>query len=214
MASSQHFGTIECEVATMGGSRLIVHAKRSWKVWQLKEKIAAEMKIPMFEQHLVKDTCMMRNGDTLISAMPSNHSSRLNIGLSRWSVPDTLSNELVSLIWQGYLAFSKDCGETIDGGRVPSLMRYAGLHESATLVSRDYEIPGTLRFDGLVNLLAALKESLAAASNLEGLKEFDLADDSDEDSEEVGVHARLAELNDADLMGDARLILNVRRNSR
>eukprot|EP00928_Gymnodinium_smaydae_P022265 TRINITY_DN18753_c1_g1_i1.p1 TRINITY_DN18753_c1_g1~~TRINITY_DN18753_c1_g1_i1.p1 ORF type:complete len:219 (-),score=35.21 TRINITY_DN18753_c1_g1_i1:446-1102(-) len=217
MSDSQHLRTIECEVTTLGGSRLVVHAERPWKVLHLKERIAAQTKIPVFEQQLVADMCVMRNDDALIDALASDHASHLDIGLSRWSVPDTICDELLSLTWQGFRAFSKDCGETIDGARVASLMRYAGLHECATLVDVEYEIPGSMMFADLLALLAECKELLIAASNLEGIREFDLEDDSDDDSEDSGdelcVHDRLRELNDSDLRCDARLFLKGRRHT-
>eukprot|EP00928_Gymnodinium_smaydae_P022262 TRINITY_DN18753_c0_g1_i1.p1 TRINITY_DN18753_c0_g1~~TRINITY_DN18753_c0_g1_i1.p1 ORF type:complete len:225 (-),score=48.30 TRINITY_DN18753_c0_g1_i1:503-1177(-) len=223
MSSSQHHDYVECEVSTLGGSQFVVQAESSWKVWELKEEIAAVTNIPIFEQHLIKDLCVMRNVDALINATDSNHAPHLNIGLSRWSVTDTLCDDLLSLAWRGFRAFSKDCGDTIEGARVVSMMRYAGLHEGATLVRREYELPESLSFVDLVALLAELKEALTSSSNLEGIREFDLEDDSDDDSEDSSdddddddercVHDRLRELNDPDLMCDARLFLKSRRNT-
>eukprot|EP00928_Gymnodinium_smaydae_P013108 TRINITY_DN14780_c0_g1_i2.p1 TRINITY_DN14780_c0_g1~~TRINITY_DN14780_c0_g1_i2.p1 ORF type:complete len:161 (-),score=23.29 TRINITY_DN14780_c0_g1_i2:54-536(-) len=159
----------------------------------------------------------MHNGDTLSVAISSSEAPHLKIGLSRWRVPDSLCHELLVLTWQGFLAFSKNCGETIDGARVASLMRYAGLYECATLIDDESEIPGSLTFAGFLFFLAELKESFIASSNEQGIREIDLAEDSDDDSEESdderSIESRLAELDDADLSGDARLILKGRHNA-
>eukprot|EP00928_Gymnodinium_smaydae_P022264 TRINITY_DN18753_c0_g2_i1.p1 TRINITY_DN18753_c0_g2~~TRINITY_DN18753_c0_g2_i1.p1 ORF type:complete len:219 (-),score=33.19 TRINITY_DN18753_c0_g2_i1:366-1022(-) len=217
MSNYQHLGSIECEVVMLGGSRLVVHAESSWKVWQLKEEIATMTNMPIFEQHLVKDTCVMCNSDILVNLVAANRAPHLQVWLSRWRVPDTICDEMLLLTWQGFLAFSKDSGGTIEGARAVAVMRYAGLHECATLVSEEYELPGPLAFADFVALLAELKASLIASSNLEGIREFDFEDDSDEDSEQSSdepcVHDLLRELNDSDLRCDARLLLKGRRNT-
>eukprot|EP00928_Gymnodinium_smaydae_P051168 TRINITY_DN34698_c0_g1_i1.p1 TRINITY_DN34698_c0_g1~~TRINITY_DN34698_c0_g1_i1.p1 ORF type:complete len:219 (-),score=28.75 TRINITY_DN34698_c0_g1_i1:50-706(-) len=217
MADCQHRGSIECEVVTLGGSRHVVQVNRSGTVWQLKDRITAVTQIPPYEQQLVLDKCVLRNSDTLITAAGSNPPAHWKVGLARRRMPDSLCHELLELAWRGFRAFSNDGGETVDGARVASLMRYAGLDESALLVDGELEIPGSLTFLEFSSLLAELKESFTASSNWQGIREIDLVESSDEDSDdadaEVSVNDRLAELDDPDLRCDARLILKGRQTT-
>eukprot|EP00928_Gymnodinium_smaydae_P050589 TRINITY_DN34143_c0_g1_i1.p1 TRINITY_DN34143_c0_g1~~TRINITY_DN34143_c0_g1_i1.p1 ORF type:complete len:198 (+),score=24.30 TRINITY_DN34143_c0_g1_i1:3-596(+) len=192
----------------MDVSRLSCQSSRSCKVWNLKQDIHRATSIPMYEQHLFLNTVKMRSSDALSTFLPADGDSHLKIGLLRSRVTEEIPRRLVNVAWQGFLAFSKDCGETIDGARLASLMRFADLHECASLFLAMFDVPATLTFP---HSLAVIAELQRIRGELEDDPELDSDEDSDSDDEEVEdgdrTQQRRAErFGDLDWRGDTRLI--------
>eukprot|EP00928_Gymnodinium_smaydae_P076825 TRINITY_DN5991_c0_g1_i1.p1 TRINITY_DN5991_c0_g1~~TRINITY_DN5991_c0_g1_i1.p1 ORF type:complete len:221 (+),score=42.43 TRINITY_DN5991_c0_g1_i1:59-721(+) len=168
---------VECQIASMGGSRFSVRASKALKVWELKERICRAAWIPVYEQHLYTDHVQMHSNASLSSFLPVTQNSCLQISLVRSRVPDEISDWRASVVWQGFFAFSKNCGDTIDGKCLTSVLRFAGLHKCAALSLLMSKVPTSLTFPQCLAHVVELKQ--AAASSL--------ADDVEADSDQESV---------------------------
>eukprot|EP00928_Gymnodinium_smaydae_P026354 TRINITY_DN20729_c2_g1_i1.p1 TRINITY_DN20729_c2_g1~~TRINITY_DN20729_c2_g1_i1.p1 ORF type:complete len:225 (-),score=36.47 TRINITY_DN20729_c2_g1_i1:184-858(-) len=209
--------TIECQIVATSGSKFVVQAQRSWKVWELKDGIRQAMKIPSYEQHLLLGNVKVRGKDALSKLSCSTHDVPLTFTMVRSSVPDGISHHLASLLWRGFIMLGEDCGDTMDGERTASLLRFAGLPDCADLVPGRPDIPASWTFPACLAFVAELHHELAASSD--ALVESDDGSDEESDTDDDDVAAVLnhylrfdASALDHDLRCDARLMLRRRQN--
>eukprot|EP00928_Gymnodinium_smaydae_P096497 TRINITY_DN8539_c0_g2_i1.p1 TRINITY_DN8539_c0_g2~~TRINITY_DN8539_c0_g2_i1.p1 ORF type:complete len:227 (+),score=49.80 TRINITY_DN8539_c0_g2_i1:45-725(+) len=208
---------IECQIGTTGGSRFRVQAKRSCKVWDLRNKISSAAQIPAYEQHLFAGNVKMRSADALSMFAPPTLDAPLKLTLLRSTVPDGISHALALLLWQGFRAFSRDSGETMDGARTPSLLRFAGLSECVDLLRTRADVPSLWTFPQCLAYVAELQPARVAlpANQVEVDEGGDAeSDTSSEDTDPEDIAARRFLELDLDLRCDARLMLRGRRNDR
>eukprot|EP00928_Gymnodinium_smaydae_P092147 TRINITY_DN7595_c0_g1_i3.p1 TRINITY_DN7595_c0_g1~~TRINITY_DN7595_c0_g1_i3.p1 ORF type:complete len:239 (-),score=33.96 TRINITY_DN7595_c0_g1_i3:103-747(-) len=193
---------VECRIVSMGGSQVTVDARKSSKVWELKEDICCALEVPEYEQHLYLDTVKMHSKAALSSFTSTSHDAPLKITLVRSRLPDCLSHHVASLLWQGFLAFGGECGETMHEARMVSLLRFAGLFDCADLASKTSELPTLLTFPQCVAYVADLKEALATTGG---------AENRNEDGVVLQRGIRRFEDLDLDLQADARLMMRRRQ---
>eukprot|EP00928_Gymnodinium_smaydae_P082596 TRINITY_DN65917_c0_g1_i1.p1 TRINITY_DN65917_c0_g1~~TRINITY_DN65917_c0_g1_i1.p1 ORF type:complete len:225 (+),score=50.73 TRINITY_DN65917_c0_g1_i1:39-677(+) len=208
---------MECQIVTMCGSRCSVQARRSCNVWELKENICCAIGVPEYEQHLYFNEVKMHGDVALTTYSSTTNELPLQIQLVRSRVPDGISHRLASALWRGFRAFGRDCGETMRGTQMGSLLRFAGLHDGDDLSHQLSDAPAVLTFSECLTYVEALQLTLDAPAVLVDLIEDDPNADGDESSnaasEDDAVPDKGATYRDAELERDARLIWKRRQKS-
>eukprot|EP00928_Gymnodinium_smaydae_P099941 TRINITY_DN9679_c0_g1_i2.p1 TRINITY_DN9679_c0_g1~~TRINITY_DN9679_c0_g1_i2.p1 ORF type:complete len:226 (+),score=48.25 TRINITY_DN9679_c0_g1_i2:71-748(+) len=207
-------GMVECQIVSASGERITLQARRSSKVWELRDKIRSAMQIPSFEQHLFMGNVKMRSEEALSVLSSAAHDVPLTFTLVRSRVPDGISHDLASLLWRGFVALGKDCGDTLDGARTGSLLRFASLFNCADLLPGRSDIPMSWTFPQCLAYVAKLKQELAALSN--GNVDSDESSDEESDAESDKAAPRdkgESRFQDLDLKCDARLMFKSRQTA-
>eukprot|EP00928_Gymnodinium_smaydae_P076826 TRINITY_DN5991_c0_g2_i1.p1 TRINITY_DN5991_c0_g2~~TRINITY_DN5991_c0_g2_i1.p1 ORF type:complete len:257 (+),score=37.33 TRINITY_DN5991_c0_g2_i1:100-771(+) len=213
MQNFQSPAEIECQIASMGGSLLSLSASETLKVWELKERIRSAERIPVYEQHLYIDHVKMHSNASLSAFLPVAQNSCVKISLVRSRVPDEISRLRASVVWQGFMAFSKNCGDTIDGRCLTSVLRYAGLQKCAALSLLMATVPTSLTFPQCLAHVVELKQAAALSSVANDVDaesdEESVVVDVETDSDDDGAFQGCGEFSFEDPLmdGDARLIL-------
>eukprot|EP00928_Gymnodinium_smaydae_P026353 TRINITY_DN20729_c1_g2_i1.p1 TRINITY_DN20729_c1_g2~~TRINITY_DN20729_c1_g2_i1.p1 ORF type:complete len:235 (+),score=22.25 TRINITY_DN20729_c1_g2_i1:48-707(+) len=204
---------IEFHVVATSGSTFVVQAQGSWKVWELRDGIRRATQIPSYEQHLILGNITLSGKDGLSMLFSSTDDLPLTFTLVRSRVPDGMPRHLASLLWRGFLTFGEDCGDTLDGARTASLLRFAGLPDCADLLPGRSDIPALWTFPTCLAYVAELRQELVASSRSDANSDSSSDEDSDTDDDDAApTVSRERRLHDHDLRCDARLFLKSRQN--
>eukprot|EP00928_Gymnodinium_smaydae_P096496 TRINITY_DN8539_c0_g1_i1.p1 TRINITY_DN8539_c0_g1~~TRINITY_DN8539_c0_g1_i1.p1 ORF type:complete len:203 (+),score=27.83 TRINITY_DN8539_c0_g1_i1:3-611(+) len=197
----------------MCGLRFSVRAKRSWKMWELRDEIDRALRIPAYEQHLFVNNVKIRSTDVLSRFVSTTHDLPLKVTLMRSRVPEGISHSLASSLWQGFRALGRDFGETIEGARTASLLRFAGLRHRANLLRGRSDMPSSWTFPQCLAYVAELQQALVALPANEVEMDESSDGESDASSDDASPRSNGAgHIDDLDLRCEGRLMLNVRRN--
>eukprot|EP00928_Gymnodinium_smaydae_P099257 TRINITY_DN9421_c0_g1_i1.p1 TRINITY_DN9421_c0_g1~~TRINITY_DN9421_c0_g1_i1.p1 ORF type:complete len:247 (+),score=26.55 TRINITY_DN9421_c0_g1_i1:53-742(+) len=145
-----------CKVVTIQGDEFTLQAERSWKIWNLKMHVYDETRIPEYEQHFAHKTTKLLSDDTLSDLLPSCDEDQLTLTLVRSGGPECIPKSQKVELWEAFLAFSHDSGDTMDGAQVAQVARMGGMFRASELVPYVANIPDSVTFLELLAILAAL----------------------------------------------------------
>eukprot|EP00928_Gymnodinium_smaydae_P085610 TRINITY_DN69139_c0_g1_i1.p1 TRINITY_DN69139_c0_g1~~TRINITY_DN69139_c0_g1_i1.p1 ORF type:complete len:217 (+),score=35.73 TRINITY_DN69139_c0_g1_i1:47-697(+) len=162
---------VEIGVRLMDGREVMVTAARAWKVWNLRSEIWKRFHIPEFEQHFHAGVQKLRSDQCMGDLVPMHSHERLKITLVRSRVPESMSDSRAEDLWQAFLVFSRDNGDTVDGVHVLELMKFAGLFKSAKVAAKAgafrasrFTFPDLLHFvDSIRSGRKTIRRAVAAA---------------------------------------------------
>eukprot|EP00928_Gymnodinium_smaydae_P042537 TRINITY_DN2861_c0_g1_i1.p1 TRINITY_DN2861_c0_g1~~TRINITY_DN2861_c0_g1_i1.p1 ORF type:complete len:261 (-),score=21.49 TRINITY_DN2861_c0_g1_i1:437-1117(-) len=138
----------------MDGEVFSISAQPFWQTWNLRSHVEKTMGIPSYEQHYAKDGVKLHSNDFLCSLMLERDIPCLHLYLARCSKPEFLSHHCATRMWQSFMVFSHDRGETIEGKYVEEVIRFGGLVESAESVDVSPDVPDRLTFPELMTFVA------------------------------------------------------------
>eukprot|EP00928_Gymnodinium_smaydae_P099258 TRINITY_DN9421_c0_g2_i1.p1 TRINITY_DN9421_c0_g2~~TRINITY_DN9421_c0_g2_i1.p1 ORF type:complete len:204 (+),score=41.73 TRINITY_DN9421_c0_g2_i1:53-664(+) len=145
-----------CKVVTIQGDEFILQAEGSWKVWNLKEDLYEETGIPEYEQHFAHGTTKLKSDDVLSDLLPSCKDHQLILTLVRSGGPKCFSESQKTELWEAFLAFSRDSGDTMDGKHVAKVARMGDMFRLSQVVAGVANIPASVTFLELLTILAHL----------------------------------------------------------
>eukprot|EP00928_Gymnodinium_smaydae_P076651 TRINITY_DN5970_c0_g1_i1.p1 TRINITY_DN5970_c0_g1~~TRINITY_DN5970_c0_g1_i1.p1 ORF type:complete len:237 (-),score=31.97 TRINITY_DN5970_c0_g1_i1:231-941(-) len=149
--------SLTCKVVSMQGQEMSVHATSSWRIWHLKAHVRAKWRIPEYEQHFAKGNDTVRSDDLLRDLLFTCEGNQLTLSLVRARGPECFSRSRTSELWEAFLAFSRDSGDTMDGTQVAQVAKMGGLFRIADSVACVPNISASVTFLQLLTILAALR---------------------------------------------------------
>eukprot|EP00928_Gymnodinium_smaydae_P032868 TRINITY_DN23703_c0_g1_i1.p1 TRINITY_DN23703_c0_g1~~TRINITY_DN23703_c0_g1_i1.p1 ORF type:complete len:210 (+),score=28.45 TRINITY_DN23703_c0_g1_i1:115-744(+) len=131
--------SIPCKLTTLHGQQYTVDVQPYWNVWKLREHVCKELGIPEYEQSFIRGLVHLRSADSLFPPLLPQPGEPLELCLVRSCLPACFAKVEIEELWQGFLAFSRDHGDTVDGSHASRLARcYAGLcHLSSDIGTED-----------------------------------------------------------------------------
>eukprot|EP00928_Gymnodinium_smaydae_P093257 TRINITY_DN77332_c0_g1_i1.p1 TRINITY_DN77332_c0_g1~~TRINITY_DN77332_c0_g1_i1.p1 ORF type:complete len:257 (+),score=35.60 TRINITY_DN77332_c0_g1_i1:67-771(+) len=150
--------TFECDIIFTSGRIETIQAEKSWKVWQLRVKIDEELDIPEHEQQLLVDCLILKSDHFLGDLLQPYDSERLKLSFVRLATPERVDEQTASQVWNAFLSFSSDGGDTMDGTYISRVMAITGMRKS----SQEFDACGAfhqpLTFRELLQVVADWKE--------------------------------------------------------
>eukprot|EP00928_Gymnodinium_smaydae_P076652 TRINITY_DN5970_c0_g2_i1.p1 TRINITY_DN5970_c0_g2~~TRINITY_DN5970_c0_g2_i1.p1 ORF type:complete len:231 (-),score=22.33 TRINITY_DN5970_c0_g2_i1:261-953(-) len=144
-----------CKVVSLKGTEMSVHATCSWRVWNLKAHVRAKWRIPEYEQRYAKGNETVQSDDMLCNLVSTREGNHLTLTLVRCRGPDCFSRSRTSELWEAFLAFSRDSGDTMDGTQVAQVAKMGGLFNISDSVARVPNISASITFLELLTILEA-----------------------------------------------------------
>eukprot|EP00928_Gymnodinium_smaydae_P095967 TRINITY_DN8363_c0_g3_i2.p1 TRINITY_DN8363_c0_g3~~TRINITY_DN8363_c0_g3_i2.p1 ORF type:complete len:210 (-),score=38.12 TRINITY_DN8363_c0_g3_i2:254-883(-) len=140
--------TVSCTLLTLNGQQHTVHVQRDWPVWKLREHVSEELGIPEYEQSFVSGSVQLRSCDSLLTSQEPQESLELTLVLS--TLPACFSKSQAKDIWKGFVAFSRDHGDTVDGACSSQLARFGGKYRVARQIRGRDDVPSSFSFAELL----------------------------------------------------------------
>eukprot|EP00928_Gymnodinium_smaydae_P088107 TRINITY_DN72250_c0_g1_i1.p1 TRINITY_DN72250_c0_g1~~TRINITY_DN72250_c0_g1_i1.p1 ORF type:complete len:220 (+),score=4.35 TRINITY_DN72250_c0_g1_i1:185-844(+) len=148
--------TVSCEVTIACGEHISVTPKHSWTISSLREHLQCTHGIPEYEQHFAYRSRRLRSDDIVCSLDREDGKNRVLLTLMRDSIPKRFSHSRTKRIWEAFLAFSSDYGDSIDGMKATHVAQFADMYQVAQLLASSTDLPHTLNFCEIVDLFASL----------------------------------------------------------
>eukprot|EP00928_Gymnodinium_smaydae_P068207 TRINITY_DN5126_c0_g1_i1.p1 TRINITY_DN5126_c0_g1~~TRINITY_DN5126_c0_g1_i1.p1 ORF type:complete len:255 (-),score=16.60 TRINITY_DN5126_c0_g1_i1:546-1196(-) len=153
------YSSISCEVTVSCGQHISVIVKRSWTVSDLREHLRCANGIPEYEQHFAQGSKRLRSDDILCNLDRGHETNRLALTLVKESIPKRFSPSRTNRIWEAFVAFSSDYGDSINGMKATHVAQFANMYQVAQVLASSTNLPQTLNFCELLDLFASLAPS-------------------------------------------------------
>eukprot|EP00928_Gymnodinium_smaydae_P087230 TRINITY_DN71523_c0_g1_i1.p1 TRINITY_DN71523_c0_g1~~TRINITY_DN71523_c0_g1_i1.p1 ORF type:complete len:235 (-),score=34.77 TRINITY_DN71523_c0_g1_i1:55-690(-) len=141
----------------LNGDEITVKARSSWKVWQFKECVRKRLRTPEYEQHFVHQDAQMSSEDTLSALSSACEGNEFTCSFLRRPRPPCISKGEAEELWEAFLTFSPNSGDTMDGANMARVARFAGMFDESELVAKLPNIPDSVTFPELLEVLASVK---------------------------------------------------------
>eukprot|EP00928_Gymnodinium_smaydae_P018788 TRINITY_DN17161_c0_g1_i1.p2 TRINITY_DN17161_c0_g1~~TRINITY_DN17161_c0_g1_i1.p2 ORF type:complete len:215 (-),score=27.69 TRINITY_DN17161_c0_g1_i1:213-803(-) len=128
---------------------------RSWRISDLKEHLRCNLDIPEYEQHFEHKSTRLRSDDLLCN-LERGGENRLDLTLVRESIPKQFPHSRTKRIWNAFVAFSSDFGDSIDGMKATHVAQFANMYQVAQILASSTNLPNTLTFGEVLDLFASL----------------------------------------------------------
>eukprot|EP00928_Gymnodinium_smaydae_P023998 TRINITY_DN19572_c0_g5_i1.p1 TRINITY_DN19572_c0_g5~~TRINITY_DN19572_c0_g5_i1.p1 ORF type:complete len:218 (+),score=38.40 TRINITY_DN19572_c0_g5_i1:96-749(+) len=148
---------VRVSVFRLNGEEVTVKVNSSWEVWQLKECVRKKCRVPEYEQYFAHQSTKLRSADKLSAILSTCKGNNLAVSLVRCPRPPCFSKSEASELWEAFLAFSPDKGDTIDGARVSRVARFSDVFEESELDANVLDVPESVTFPDLLDILASVK---------------------------------------------------------
>eukprot|EP00928_Gymnodinium_smaydae_P022236 TRINITY_DN18735_c0_g1_i1.p1 TRINITY_DN18735_c0_g1~~TRINITY_DN18735_c0_g1_i1.p1 ORF type:complete len:214 (-),score=24.34 TRINITY_DN18735_c0_g1_i1:214-855(-) len=147
--ASQATSTFPCTLVALNGEMHTVHVRSDWPVWKLREHVSEELGIPEYELSFANDLVQLRSCDLLFTPQVEPRDS-LQLILVRSILPTCFSRSQARDIWSGFVAFSRDHGDTVDGACASQLARFGGNFRVARQIRGRNDVPSSFSFGELL----------------------------------------------------------------
>eukprot|EP00928_Gymnodinium_smaydae_P009041 TRINITY_DN13336_c0_g1_i2.p1 TRINITY_DN13336_c0_g1~~TRINITY_DN13336_c0_g1_i2.p1 ORF type:complete len:181 (+),score=21.80 TRINITY_DN13336_c0_g1_i2:68-610(+) len=153
---------MECRVAMLNGDVVVIPAERSWKMWQLRKEISNAKNIPEYELSIFQGDVQLHSNDPLVDTSKPE-GDVVHISLFRSCPSRTLSAPQLQQLWQGFMEYSTDNGETLDLDDVHRIVRSAGMFKAARRLDDTMflscDMPAAITFAQLLALVSPERDA-------------------------------------------------------
>eukprot|EP00928_Gymnodinium_smaydae_P075670 TRINITY_DN5868_c0_g1_i3.p2 TRINITY_DN5868_c0_g1~~TRINITY_DN5868_c0_g1_i3.p2 ORF type:complete len:224 (-),score=45.50 TRINITY_DN5868_c0_g1_i3:303-917(-) len=189
--------SFECELLLPEGQNYTVNVQSDWAVWKLREHVCQELGIPEHQQRYAQGSVHLQSDDLLSPSTPEPGET-LQLTLIRSPLPACFTESQAEDVWRGFLAFSRDHGDTVDGAFASRLARGAGKHCLARQIDARDDVPEDFEFCELLWYFAGFMRNPSRRAEDAAFRRACLGGEDSEDVDEGESDA-----SDSDGEGDA-----------
>eukprot|EP00928_Gymnodinium_smaydae_P087225 TRINITY_DN7151_c0_g3_i2.p1 TRINITY_DN7151_c0_g3~~TRINITY_DN7151_c0_g3_i2.p1 ORF type:complete len:270 (-),score=59.94 TRINITY_DN7151_c0_g3_i2:367-1122(-) len=156
------YGTtlLQCDLLLLSGRVQSVRAEREWQLWELRKYIEKALGIPESEQRFACAAADVKSETVMKDLLSLQGSEHLTLSFSRSPTPACFKESMAREIWEAFLLFSPDKGDTMDSAHVSDVMHFAGMFQSSRKIRQEQDISKSLTFPEVLQVLAEWKEAV------------------------------------------------------
>eukprot|EP00928_Gymnodinium_smaydae_P038289 TRINITY_DN26438_c0_g1_i1.p1 TRINITY_DN26438_c0_g1~~TRINITY_DN26438_c0_g1_i1.p1 ORF type:complete len:215 (+),score=28.03 TRINITY_DN26438_c0_g1_i1:51-647(+) len=147
---SQEQTRVPCRISTLNGRQYTVEVQTDWSIWKLKHHMRLTYQIPEYEQRYVRGSVQLRSADLVCSLPSEDLGDSLELDLLRLTKPDCFSRMQAEDLWQAFLVFSQDDGDTVKGDCAAQIAKFVGKFGLADQIRAIVDIPKCFSFVDLL----------------------------------------------------------------
>eukprot|EP00928_Gymnodinium_smaydae_P011844 TRINITY_DN14331_c0_g2_i1.p1 TRINITY_DN14331_c0_g2~~TRINITY_DN14331_c0_g2_i1.p1 ORF type:complete len:221 (-),score=33.49 TRINITY_DN14331_c0_g2_i1:48-710(-) len=148
---------VTCTIGTLEGNQYSVEVKADCNMWNLRQHLSDVFGIPEYEQLFARGSVQLKSNDLVCFAGPDHQGDVFELTLLRFPKPACFTRSRAEDIWQAFLSFSPDNGDTVDSRYASKIARFAGMYRVARAIQKEVGMPTHFTYPDLMQYLSALK---------------------------------------------------------